>query len=59
MELVLCLELVVNTQYVLIIFWLNHAACGILVPQPEIESMPLAVEAWSLNHWTIREVFTL
>ena len=31
-------------------------ACGILVPQPGIETTPLAVEAWSLNHWTIREV---
>ena len=25
-------------------------ACGIIVP------MPPAVEAWNLNHWTIREV---
>ena len=31
-------------------------ACGILVPQPGIEPTPLAVEAWSLNHWTAREV---
>ena len=28
----------------------------ILVPQPGIEPMPPAVEAWSLNHWTAREV---
>ena len=26
------------------------------VPQPRIEPMPPAVEAWSLNHWTTREV---
>ena len=27
-----------------------------LVPWPEIEPGPLALEAWSLSHWTIREV---
>ena len=31
-------------------------ACGILVPQPGIKPVPPAVEAWSLNHWTTREV---
>ena len=36
--------------------FLCHPACGILVPQPEIGPVPLAVEAWSLNHWTTREV---
>ena len=29
---------------------------GLLVPWPGIESMPPAVEAQSLNHWTTREV---
>ena len=29
-------------------------ACGILVPWPEMEPMPPAVEARSLNHWTSR-----
>ena len=28
----------------------------ILIPQPRTELMPPAVEAWSLNHWTAREV---
>ena len=28
----------------------------ILVPQPGIRPMPLAVEAWNLNHWTARNV---
>ena len=37
------------------IFWLHHAACGILVPRPGIEPGPPAVEAWSPNHWTARE----
>ena len=36
--------------------WLCHVACGILVPWPGIEPMPPAMEAWNLNHWTIREV---
>ena len=30
-------------------------ACWILVLQPGIELLPLAVEVWSLNHWTTRE----
>ena len=29
---------------------------GILVPKPQIEPTPPAVEAWSLNHWTTKEV---
>ena len=41
---------------VVFFFWLHHAACGILVPPPGIEPVPPAVEAWSLNHWTAREV---
>ena len=32
------------------------AACGILVPRPGIEPAPPAVEAWSPNHQTAREV---
>ena len=31
-------------------------AGGILIPQPGIRPMPLAVEAQSLSHWTTREV---
>ena len=30
-------------------------ACGSSVPQPRIEPVPPALEAWSLNHWTARE----
>lgn len=30
-------------------------AYRILVPQPRIELMPHAVEAWSPNYWTARE----
>ena len=31
-------------------------ARGILVPQLGIKRVPPAVETWSLNHWTAREV---
>ena len=31
-------------------------ACKILVPQKGIKPAPPAVEAWSVNHWTTREV---
>ena len=38
-------------------FWSHQAvACEILVSRPEIESMHPAVKAWSLNHWSTREV---
>ena len=30
--------------------------CRILVPWPGIEPRPTALEVWSLNHWTTREV---
>ena len=40
----------------LLFSWPNHSACGTLFPQPEIETAPHALEAWSLNHWTAREV---
>ena len=39
-----------------ILFYFGHEACGILVPQPGIEPGPPAVELWSPNHWTAREV---
>ena len=43
-------------QKFLILFWSCHVACGILVPQPGMKFMPPAVEAQSLNHWTVTEV---
>ena len=45
--------------YLFIYFWPCHTACGmrgILVPRLGIEPAPPAVEGWSLNHWTAREV---
>ena len=34
---------------------MHHVACGILVLQPGIKLGPLAMKAWTLNHWTTRE----
>ena len=48
--------LLLKILFCLFTFWLHHAAFGILVLQPEIEPVPPAVEAQSLNHWTAREV---
>ena len=42
------------TYLAIYLFWPHHVGCGILVPQPGIKSMPPAVGAWSLNHWTTR-----
>ena len=39
-----------------IFFLLHFEAHGILVPQQGIKPGSLALEAWSLNHWTTREV---
>ena len=45
-----------NYLSILFFFFLAMgAACRILVPQPEIEPVPSALEVWSLSHWT-REV---
>ena len=38
------------------VFFGHTKACGILVLQPGIKPMPPVLEAWSLNHWTTREV---
>ena len=37
-------------------FWPFCISYGILVPQPEIELTPPAVEVWNFNHWIAREV---
>ena len=39
-----------NWAYIKIIFF-GCVACGILVPWPGIEPVPLASAAWSLNPW--------
>ena len=34
-------------------------AYKILIPRPGIKPAPPALEAWSLNHWTAREVLKI
>lgn len=48
----------VRNPYVTLFFFFRpeYIAFRILVFQPVIELMPLAVEVWSLNHWISREV---
>ena len=36
--------------------WIYFLASGIFVPQERIKSVPPAMKAWILNHWTPREV---
>ena len=39
------------------LFFFGHTAkCGILVPWPGIKPVSSALQIWSLNHWTTREV---
>ena len=40
---------------IIIIFWLHHEACEIVIPWPGIEPRPLAMKAPSPNHWTARK----
>ena len=42
--------------WILLNFFVGLKACRILVPQPRVEPVPLALEAWNLNHWTAGEV---
>ena len=36
--------------------WPRHVAYGVLVSSPETEPLPSALVAWSVSHWTTREV---
>ena len=49
------LFLFTHKKMFLFFFWLSHIVYQILVPQPGIKPMPLAVEALSPNHWMARE----
>ena len=42
--------------HVLFFFLTAPSTCEILVPQPGTEPGPPALEAWSLNHWTTKEI---
>ena len=51
------LFLIFKNYLFIIYYWPHQAACKILVLQPGIKpAQPPAVEAWSPNHWTVREV---
>ena len=50
------LEVLKNYFNFFFFFWSHCTVCGILVPQSGIEPLPPALEAWSLNHWTVRKV---
>ena len=39
-----------DVQQVIVLFWLHHGACGILVPRAGIEPVAPAMEMWGLNH---------
>ena len=47
-----CFEALVLCFLLKVLVLSLYVACGILVPQPGVEPMPLAVEARSPNHWT-------
>ena len=38
------------------VFLLNCPVCRILAPQPRIKPLPSVLGAWSLNHWTTKEI---
>ena len=58
--LCICVQSLVQWPWApFVLFWPHPEACRILVPQPGMEPMPPAVDALSLNHWTIREVLSL
>jgi len=42
----------INLKKKFFFFWPHYATCGILVPWLGTGTMPPALEAWSLNHWT-------
>ena len=52
----ICFDLFKKKKNFVKMFLPPGRACGILVPRPGIELVPPAVEAWSANHWTAREV---
>ena len=45
--------------FFVLIFWLHQVALEILVLGPGVKPWPSALEAWSSNHWTGREVLVL
>ena len=50
------LQCIIRSSKFRVFFFGCTTACGSSVPQPRIEPVPPALEAWSPNHWTSREV---
>ena len=42
--------------FICLILWPHHAACRMLAPRSGIKPTHPAVEVWSPNHWTARQV---
>ena len=51
-----CIFLLFLSFFFFFFFGLHHASYGILVPWPGIKPASRALEEWSLNRWTAREV---
>ena len=51
----ICLGSTISCEFSGSFFGQFRTACGILVPQPEIQPRPLAVKAQSPNDWTTKE----
>ena len=49
-------ELHTNVIIYFYFYFFGHTTCETLVPWLGIEPMSSALEVWSLNHWTTREV---
>lgn len=45
-----------STVFFFCLFWLHCSGCGILILWSDIEPVPSALEAQSLNPWTTRQV---
>ena len=43
-------------SFIYLCVWPYRTACGILVPQPAVKSTSPALETWTQNHWTAREI---
>ena len=57
MALVKCfLQQLFHGLFFFFFFWPHHKASMILVPWPEIDLVPPAIQVEILNHWTAREV---
>ena len=45
-----------DIYFFFLLFWPHHVACGTLTLRLGIKPVPSSLAAWSLDHWTAREV---